>query len=63
MLVLSRKKEEKILVNVPGMEEEIEVTIVQIDSNRVRIGFNAPPNVTILRSELKKEAKSVPNKE
>jgi carbon storage regulator len=63
MLVLSRKKDEKIIVKVPGIEEEIELTVVQIDSNRVRLGFNAPPRVTILRSELKKEAKLVPKKE
>lgn len=52
MLVLSRRRDEKILVRAPGVEGEIEVTIVQIDSSRVRLGFNAPPSVTILRSEL-----------
>lgn len=53
MLVLSRRKDERILVQVPGVEEAIEVTVVQIDSSRVRLGFNAPAEVTILRSELK----------
>ena len=52
MLVLSRRRDEKILVRVPGVEGEIEVTVVQIDASRVRLGFNAPGNVTILRSEL-----------
>ena len=52
MLVLSRKRDEKILVKVPGIEKGIEVTVVQIDQSRVRLGFNAPENVTILRSEL-----------
>jgi carbon storage regulator CsrA len=52
MLVLSRRRDEKIVVKVPGVEEEIEVTVVQIDSSRVRLGFTAPQNVTILRSEL-----------
>lgn len=52
MLVLSRRRDEKVLVKVPGMEGEIEITIVQIDQSRVRLGFTAPVEVTILRSEL-----------
>lgn len=52
MLVLSRRRDEKILVRAPGVEGEIEVTVVQIDSSRVRLGFKAPNSVTILRSEL-----------
>jgi carbon storage regulator len=65
MLVLSRRRDEKVLVKVPGLEEEIEVTVVQIDSSRVRLGFKAPTNVTILRQELQKkdgahDAKAVP---
>jgi carbon storage regulator len=55
MLVLSRRKDEKIFVQVPGVEEPIKITVVQIDSSRVRLGFDAPPEVTILRSELKKD--------
>jgi carbon storage regulator CsrA len=41
---------------VPGLEEEIEVTVVQIDASRVRLGFKAPESVTILREELRKKA-------
>lgn len=52
MLVLSRRRDEKILVKVPGVDDAIEVTVVQIDNSRVRLGFNAPAEVTILRSEL-----------
>lgn len=52
MLVLSRRRDEKVLVKVPGMEGEIEIAIVQIDQSRVRLGFTAPAEVTILRSEL-----------
>ncbi len=52
MLVLSRRRDERILVRVPGIDEKIEVTVVQIDSSRVRLGFTAPNSVTILRSEL-----------
>jgi carbon storage regulator len=54
MLVLSRRRDEKILLKVPGIDEDIEVTIIQVDKNRVRLGFTAPENVTILRNELQK---------
>lgn len=50
MLVLSRKRDEKILLKVN--DQEIELTIVRIDANKVRLGIQAPDNVTILRSEL-----------
>lgn len=51
MLVLSRKRDEKILLQLNG-EESIELTVVRIDNNKVRLGFNASKDVTILRSEL-----------
>ena len=47
MLVLARKAFESILIG-----GNIEVTVVRIDSNSVRIGIEAPPNVVILREEL-----------
>lgn len=50
MLVLSRKKDEKILLKTG--DEEIELTVVRIDANKVRLGINASKEVTILRSEL-----------
>lgn len=53
MLVISRRRDEKILVKIPGIDKDIEVVVVQIDPNRVRLGFSAPEQVTILRSELK----------
>ena len=52
MLVLSRKKDEKLLITTP-QGEEIEITIVSIDGrNRVRVGVQADKKITILRSEL-----------
>jgi len=50
MLVLSRKKDEKILLKTGN--EEIELTVVRIDANKVRLGINAGDEVIILRSEL-----------
>lgn len=52
MLVLSRKRDEKILLKVNGVEERIELTVVRIDQNKVRLGIKASDSVTILRSEL-----------
>lgn len=52
MLVLSRKPDEKILLQVKGLEQDIELTVVRIDNNKVRLGISANDEVTILRSEL-----------
>lgn len=52
MLVLSRKKDETIIVRIPG-REDIKLTVVRIDNmNKVRIGVEANKDVVILRSEL-----------
>ncbi|GAX87227.1 carbon storage regulator [Lebetimonas natsushimae] len=47
MLVISRKINEKIKIG-----DNIEIVIVSIDKNQVKIGIEAPKNLTILRSEL-----------
>ncbi len=44
MLVLSRKMNEKIVIN-----GNIVVTIVKIDRNQVRIGIEAPSHVPVFR--------------
>ena len=51
MLVLSRKKNECILIKKEG-QPDIKVTIVRIDSKTVRVGIEADQNTTVLRSEL-----------
>lgn len=47
MLVLSRKKDQVIKVG-----DDIEVHIVRIGPNVVRVGIVAPQSVQILRAEL-----------
>lgn len=47
MLVLSRKKDEVIMIG-----ESIVVTVVDIRGNKVRLGFNAPQGVGIWRNEI-----------
>ncbi|MEA1918729.1 MAG: carbon storage regulator CsrA [Campylobacterota bacterium] len=47
MLILSRKSDESIVIN-----ENITVKIVAIEKGVVKIGIDAPSEVSILRSEL-----------
>ena len=47
MLVLSRKKQECIVI-----DGRIRLTIVKIDANSVRVGIDAPQDVSIVRGEL-----------
>lgn len=47
MLVLSRKLDERIVIG-----EEIELTIVSIRENTVRIGIDAPRAIPVMRAEL-----------
>lgn len=55
MLVLSRKKDETIILKGPNMED-IKITVVRIDNrNKVRIGIEADKEVTVLRSELSED--------
>jgi len=42
MLIISRKKEQKIIV-----ADEIEITILEIGRNRVRFGIKAPKRIPI----------------
>lgn len=47
MLVLTRKKEQSLVIN-----DNIEITIVDIQGDQVRLGINAPRSVTIHRKEI-----------
>jgi carbon storage regulator len=47
MLVLSRKKDERIMIG-----ENIEVTVVEIRGDRVKLGFVGPNEVPIHREEV-----------
>ncbi len=53
MLVLSRKLLQSIMIG-----PDIKITIVKVERNQVRIGIEAPRDVTILRDELLEAAQS-----
>lgn len=55
MLVLSRKVGERILIG-----ENISVTVVRIAQGIVRIGVEAPQDLTIVREEIKGQVKEGP---
>jgi carbon storage regulator len=47
MLVLSRKKNESIIIN-----DNITVTVVEVRGDKVRIGVEAPKEVSVHRNEV-----------
>lgn len=47
MLVLGRQKDERIMIG-----DDIELVIVDIRGDKVRIGVNAPPHVPVHRREV-----------
>lgn len=50
MLVLSRKKNQGIMIG-----DNIEITIIEVQGDQVRIGINAPRSVSVYRKELYEE--------
>jgi carbon storage regulator len=52
MLVLSRKLNEKIVI-----DENIEITIVGIENGKVQLGIEAPRQIEIMRKELLDDVK------
>ena len=52
MLVLSRKKEEVVVLSRLGCDDDIEIKVVEVSGGKVRLGIAAPADVKILRKEL-----------
>lgn len=50
MLVLTRKTGQKLII-----ADDIEITILETRGESVKIGINAPKNVTIFREEIYEE--------
>ncbi len=49
MLVLSRRKGERLFVG-----NDVVITLIAIGGNRARIGIEAPPEVHVLRDEVRR---------
>jgi carbon storage regulator len=47
MLVLSRQKDESIMIG-----DDVEIVIVDVRGDKVRLGINAPRNVAVHRKEI-----------
>ncbi|WP_298862075.1 carbon storage regulator CsrA [uncultured Gimesia sp.] len=49
MLVLTRRKDEEILIN-----DNISIKVLSVKGNRVRLGVEAPSDVQVNRAEVQK---------
>tara|TARA_Y100000310_G_C20112017_1_gene547558 strand:- start:26 stop:217 length:192 start_codon:yes stop_codon:yes gene_type:complete len=47
MLVLSRKKNESIVI-----DDNIHITVVEVRGDKVRLGINAPKDIVVHREEI-----------
>ena len=47
MLVLSRQRDESIMIG-----DEVEITIVDVRGDKVRLGITAPKNIPVHRREI-----------
>ena len=47
MLVLSRQKDESIMIG-----DEVEITIVDVRGDKVRLGIDAPRSIAVHRKEI-----------
>ncbi|MCP4122430.1 MAG: carbon storage regulator CsrA [Bacteroidetes bacterium] len=52
MLKLTRKTGETLIIG-----DDTEVTVLSVDGNQVKIGIDAPEDITILREELYRQVK------
>ena len=47
MLILTRRKNESIII-----DDQIKVTVLELDNNRVQLGIEAPQDIIIHREEV-----------
>lgn len=47
MLTLSRKKKESVIIN-----NDIEITVLEVKGEQVKLGISAPKDVSIYRKEI-----------
>lgn len=47
MLILTRRPGESLVIG-----DDIEITVISVEGNQVKVGIRAPDHIDILRSEL-----------
>ncbi len=47
MLILTRKKDESIVIN-----DNIEIMVIELDDGKVKLGINAPRDIQVHRKEV-----------
>ncbi len=57
MLVLSRKKNESIIIN-----DNITITVIEIRGDKIRLGIDAPKDVSVHRREVYEAIHAVEDK-
>ncbi len=50
MLILTRKPEQSIII-----DDDIVVTVLAVDGDRVKLGIKAPADISVLRDEVRRE--------
>ena len=51
MLVITRKRRQRVSINVPGYDQPIFVSVERCFSSHVRLGFVAPSEIKIHREQ------------
>ena len=51
MLILTRRPGETLIIELPN-GKQIDVTVLEVKGNQVRIGINAPKDVAVHREEI-----------
>ena len=52
MLILSRKPNESLVIEMEGLDEPVEIFVTDLNANQVRLGIQAPQGCKIWRKEL-----------
>jgi carbon storage regulator len=54
MLILTRRKDEAIVIH-NRFGAEIRLSVVEVSGNRVRLGVEAPAEVSVIREEIRQK--------
>ena len=58
MLVLTRKTNQSIMIG-----DDIEITVLSVSGDKVRIGIEAPRDISVFRREVIDNAESAPSED